>query len=705
MAILNNDGDLRITSGQNAQKIRNQNQLNNARTKSGSPRAKGQRSLTPQDKQALPILTKKMTDKTAQDYGAWQEDRLVNHIYNRCILSDWERMSRIQRMKHIDIQLSGMVNTNKDAKAKKQERENKMGKPAKPIHNNLPLAYAQIDDLVTYCMSLYAPEMNIFVATSTADKQAVAEGLTREIGKHGQTLQYYRHFSKFILNSVKYNLGAMSCNWENYQGITFSNDASKGAQPGQLTKVRGTVWEGNVLKSLDMYNFLFDTSVHPCDLPLKGEFYAEVELKTPFQIRRMAAQKILFGIERYINSYAPIANTNNATFYRTPPVLHDGLIEGGRTTNWQQVLSAGGPAQSSQLAIELVWYTTWVIPSDFGLSSSTDLELWRIGMANGLYITAAYQIDCSHGQLPVACGSPIEDDLWNNQRSYAEMLIPLQHFASFLLNTHVEATRKAIFGITVFDKSCFPGLDLDTEDLIGARIPMKSTSAGIDIDKAFRHYNSAPQTDQNVDMISKIVDIMQKIMPTNQAQQVADLERATEYQAAATVQASSRRNLKIARIINDQAISPLRFQMMYNIYENINVIEYTDSSGKTQQITPSDLFGAGLEFDVGTGLKGMDRLMQISIFKDLMGYLFQVKGMDQQVDLLGLLSYVCQIAGFETDLSRFRLATPQQGAANLAQGQAGQDDPDSTGSGNLPANQNTPAQGAPAQAQTPVQQK
>lgn len=691
MAILNDDMDLRFN-----QALRNPDQLNRARRTAKVGRATVGKTITAADKAALPILTKKCNDKNSQDYGLWQEDRLVNHIYNRCILSDKERMGRINRMKAIDIQLSGMVNHKGDVREKKRDKENRMGRPAKPTKHNLPLAYAQIDDFVTYAMSLYAPEMNIFIATSSADKQSVAEGLTREIGKHGQTLGYYRQFCKFILNSMKYNLGAMSVNWEKCEGKVFTTSQGQsptnqpGATPGQVTIQDGIVWEGNYLKSCDMYNFLFDTSVHPCDLPLKGEFYAEVELKTPFQIRRMNRQKILWGIERYINTYAPIANTNNATFYRTPPVLHEGLIEGGQTTNWQQVLSAGGPAQSSQLGIELVWYTTWIVPSEFGLSSSDDLELWRIGMANGLYITAAYEVEVSHGQLTVACAAPVEDDLWNNQRSYAEMLLPLQHFASFLLNSHIDATRKAIYGITVYDKNAFPGMDLDTEDLIGARIPMKSTSTGLTIDQVFRHFVDAPETEGNVDMISKIVDIMQKIMPTNQAQQVADLERATEYQAAATVQASSRRNLKITRIINDQAINPIKMQMMYNIYQNVTVIEYTGSDGSKQTITPSDLVDAQIEFDVGTGLKGLDRLMQISIFKDLMGYLFQVKGMDQQVDLLGLLSYVCQIAGFETDLSRFRIQTPQaaqQAQANADNGQQPQNGQQPSAQAQQPNNQ------------------
>lgn len=662
------------------------------RNKQNITKAQARKTLSTEDKTAIPCLGKKYNNPGDPQDGMWQEDRVVKHVVDRLLLSDQERRVRIMKMEEIDIQLSGFVNM--DVEDKKRDKDNKRGKKPKPTSHNLPLAYSQIDDCVTYCMSLYAPEADIFIATSTSDKQSVADALTRQIGQHGQTLQYYRNFTKFCLNSLKYNLGALSCRWEKCDGIIFTADGASGQAAGgvtgQLQTKQGTVWEGNVLKSCDMYNFLYDTSVHPCDLPLRGEFFAEIDLVTPFRIKRMKEQKILFGIERFVNSPAPVANSENATFYRSPPVVRDYYDNsGGRPTNFRQILQAGGPAIESQLGIELAYFTCWINPKDYDLAPRDGLELWQLTIANGRYLSSAFQIEVSHGQLPISCGSPIEDDVGNEQRTFAEMLLPLQHFASFLLNTHVDATRKAIYGITVFDKNAFPGIDMSTVDLIGARVPMKSTSTGLDIDKVFRHYNDAPSTDQNVDMVDKIVNLMQKILPTNQAQQVADLERATEYQAAATVQSSSRRNLKIARLLNDQAITPIKFQMLYNIYDNVTVIEYYDPQGNKQTITPKMILDAQIEFDIGTGLKGMDRLMQTTIFKDLMGYLFQVKGMDQQVDLLGLLSYVTQVAGFKTDLSRFRIQTPQ--AAQQAQANAENGAP-ANANGQQPA----PQQGAPA---------
>lgn len=627
-------------------------------------KTEARRSLSADDKKALLLLGKKNTDQNCEYYGMWQEDALVRHILDRMKLADSERRERVQRCTDIDIQMSGVVNLDKEDKVR--DRKNKTGKKPQPVAHNLTLTYSQIDDLVTYLMSVYAPEMNIFIASSTAEKQNVAEGLTKEIGKQGQILQYYRQIAKMCLNAVKYNFGGVSVNWEEQLGVVFQAD---GSTAGQLVKKQGQVWAGNVVKSVDAYNFFYDTSIHPCDLPLRGEYFAEVEVTTPFRVRRMNEQKILFGIDRYIQTSRPLSNTNGVTYYIAPPIVrlpqsYDGMSPG--MTNWQMVLNPAAGAQSSQPGIELIWYTTWIKPKEWALSDSPALELWRICVANGKYITSAVHIEDSHGQLPCAIATPIEDDLRNDQRTYAEQLMPLQHFASFLLNTHVAATRKAIYGITVFDSSLFPGIDLNTEDLIGARIAMKSSATGIDIDKAFRHYNDAPQTDQNVDMIGKIVELMQKILPTNAAQQVADLERATEYQAAATVQASSRRNLKIARLINDQCLSVVKFQMLYNIYAKMTEINYVDNQGKSAQITPAQLLEADIEFDVGTGLKGLDRLMQISIFKDIMVYLFQMKDIAQQVDVLGLLSYVAEIAGFQTDLSRFKLAPPAQTNANAA---------------------------------------
>lgn len=604
--------------------------------------------ITPADRTALPILKNPV-----------MEQKLVEYILERLRLANIERTSRIQRCTDIDIQMSGFIKL--DIDDRKREADNKRGKPPKPVKHNLPLTMAQIDEAVTYLMSVFAPNMDIFVATSRADKQAIAEGLMEEVNGQGQLGQYYREMCKMCLNALKYNIGGFSIAWEKHMGYTFENMGG-----GQVQKKVGVVWEGNTIKSLDMYNFLFDTSVHPVDLPQKGEFFAEIIPITPFRAKKMGEDGKLFGIGRFVNETMPLSpndGANQISFYYNPPSVREnvGNADGG-VTNWRQILSAAGGAgnaQSSRPVLEIAYYTTWIYPNDFGLSDSKVCELWRIAMVNGRYIGFAVKLDDTHGMLPCAMAAPIEDDLINEQRTYAEQLLPLQHFASFLLNTHQDATRKAIYGITLYNPNIFPGLDKSPDEMVGGMIPMRSSATDIDISKAFQQINDAPDTDQNVDMVSKIMEIMQKILPTNQAQQVASLERATEYQAAATVQASNRRNLKIARMISDQALTVLKFQMMYNIYSNIGQIEYTDpQTGQTQTISPADLIDAKIELDVGTGLRGIDRLMQIQIMKDILTLVVQSQQAIQEIDLVSLLNYIAGLAGDKTDLAQFKRPSP-----------------------------------------------
>lgn len=596
------------------------------------------------DLKALPILR-----------NPKKEAELVKYIIDRVKMADEERMRRVQRAQAIDVQLSGFIALNKDDTRRKND--NVKGKPPKPTDHNLPLAMAQLDEAVTYLMSVYAPEMDIFEAVAPADKQPLAQALTSEVNKQSQKGQYYRFIAKMCLNSLKYNLAGLTCYWEKYTGMVFQPTAG-----GIVNKTVGTIWEGNVLNSIDVYNFFYDVSVHPVDLAMQGEFFAEVTRKTPFRVKKMAQDKQLFGIDRYKDETFDQTNFRGVAgaqgFYVQPPSVRDENANNAGPTNWISVLRASDVKESAP-GIELLTYTAWVNPKDLGLSSDNELQLWRVVVANSKYVTFAVRLEDTHGMLPIAMACPMEDDLKNEQRSHAEQLIPLQHFASFLLNAHQAATRKAIWGISVYNQNLFPGVDKDNTELIGAMIPFRSTSSEIDIDKAFRHYTTSPGTEKNVQQIGEIMQVMQKILPTDMLKQVADLERATKYQAAATVQAGNRRQLKVARTIHDQCLTILKFQMLYNIYANMTSISYVDgTTGARSDVPISSLVEAQVEFDISTGLKGLDRLMTIEILHDVVNGVLQSQQAIAEIDIVKLLNYYTSLAGDRTDLTQFRKAPP-----------------------------------------------
>lgn len=619
--------------------------------------------LTSADLKAMPILRSPVNEKM-----------LVDHILARVRMSDDERRRRAARAQDIDVQMSGYITLSADDK--KRKNDNRRGRAPKPTDHNLCLTMAQLDEGNTYLMSVFAPEMDIFEAVAPADKQQLAQALTAEVNKHSQHGQYYRHISKACFNALKYNFMGLTCYWEKYNGVVFAS-----APGGVVSKTNGTVWEGNVLNSVDVYNFFYDTAVHPVDLPKQGEFFAEVERRTPFRVRKMASDNQLYGINRYVKENFSVnsagSSPNGFSFYLQSPSVRDPDSRIDGNVNWVSVVRGDQAVQESVPGIELVWYTGWINPTDFGLSTENELQVWRICVANAKYLTFAVKLQDNHGMLPIAMACPLEDDLKNEQRTYAEQLIPLQHFASFLLNAHQAATRKSIYGVTVYNANLFPGMDKDRDELIGAILPFRSTSAEVDIDKAFRHYSTAPGTERNVQQVGEVIQLMQKILPTDMLKQVADLERATLYQAAATVQAGNRRQLKLARIISDQCLQLLKFQMLYNLYANLPTLSYVDEiTGKRQDISVGDCVAAGVEFDISTGLKGLDRLMTIQIMRDVINSVIQSQQGIAEIDIVKLLNYYSNLAGDRTDLTQFRKqptvnpgqtepgATPPPGPAN-----------------------------------------
>ena len=580
------------------------------------------------------------------------EQKLVQYVTERLEIAQAVRGPFVQRLRDIDKQITGFVKL--DDNDRKRHRDNLAGKAPKPVKHNLPLTQSQIDEAATFLLSVFAPEGDLFEAISDTSKQSLANGLALYANQQGQRVQYYRHLSRGLSDILKYNLGGWFINWEQDSGVRFSTTADK-----QVKKEAGVVWEGNRMTALDMYNFLWDPTIHPVDLANKGEFFATVELCSRFKIRKYGREKRLFNIERYItekdrNKFTP---DGTVTYYEaTPQVRHDTEDNTG-TANWTSIfsgVSGTGPISGA----EVVHFVTWLVPKEFGLSSANELQLWYIALVNGDRIGYHAQLEDSHGMLPVAISSPIEDSLGIDQRSYAEQLLPLQNFASFLLNTHQDATRKALYGITFYNPNIFPGLDKKEDELIAAKIPMRTTSMDRDINKAVIQFTDAPDTKDNIQQIGLISDLMQKILPTDQLRQVAGLERATTYQAAATVQASNRRNYKIARVIASQAITTLKLLMMYNIYGNLQTFEYTNEEGQRVEANIADVVDKQIELDIGSGLKGIDRLIIVQTIQNILQYVLQSQDAVARIDILKLLNYFTSLAGDRTNLTQFARQEP-----------------------------------------------
>lgn len=547
----------------------------------------------------------------------------------------------------IDREIAGYLRRDQDDQ--KRERDNKAGKGIKPTDTSIGLVVSQLDEALTFLATVLAPEEGMYKAVAPAEQQKIAAGFTSLMNKHAVQFNHFTEFMRGILNGMKYNFGGWEVDWTEKYGNKVKNDTIGQAEviPNEV------VMSGNSHRAFDPYNFGFDPSVEPTRLADEGEFYYTVAMRRKFAIEREEQNKVYFNVDRVEKLKA---NQGSLYFYDKPDIRADSF-NANYKTSWFGILSLTGDTKIAQ-GFEEITITAWISPAQFGLSKKKDFELWRFVILNGTTIVRGVRLNNAHGKLPVGITLPIDDQFFPQTRSYAELLIPYQRFSSFQLNMFQRASRKKLGGFTIFNQRLLPQLVAEDADMMGGKFGYDSSDPDFDIRKAIFQSNDGPETAGTLQDIERMDSLMQKILPTDLLKQVAGLERATQYQAAATVQGANRRNLKIARTIDQQALAPLRFMQMYNILEFQKVVQIMDQNGKLVDIDPKQFRESDLEFQVHDGLRGLDRLALILHIKDVLNSILQNQESAQEFNVPAIIDYWTSLIGDNTDFTQFKNQTP-----------------------------------------------
>lgn len=611
--------------------------------------------------------------------------KLLRHIIERMQMAREVRDTFAQRLRNIDIDVHGFVNLSDEDRERMRENRNGRG-GQKPVDVNLPMAEAKLDEMITFLAEVFWPSSGMFQANAAVDQQAAANGLVKSLKTQAKKRQHYSKIVKWFYEALRYNFAAFAIEWVQEAGFKIKNGAGRAPQVAEDP----IIFEGNELDNLDPYNTFYDISCAPSEIAAKGEYFADVKLFSKFSIKKMAAKGDLYGIERFINKSGGQMGTSVTYFEEHPVVRRDYNTISGSNTDWLR-FATGGRYGTIGNGIELIRFWTWINPSEFGLSDDDEMQIWRFKVANHLYITDCEHLTNAHNRLPICITIPFDDNLRLQHKSAAEMLVDYNRFASFLMNTHQTATRRKLFGVTIYDPSIVDLQQQGTE--VAGRIPLLPAGWGKKPEEAVHVYNDAPDTDHLVDQADKVYDMMNKILPTNIQNQVADLERATEFQAAATVQGANRRQFKMAKVIDDQAITSYRYMMIYNTLQyQTKPVNIVGPDGKTQQVTPDQLRDLDLEEVIGDGIQGIDKIITMHLMQNMLNSILQNKDAATELDVVKFMNYVTQLAGENVDLNQFRKTQPTQqeqhdqsmdtagAAADLAQAAQGQGTPGGQGS-------------------------
>lgn len=564
-------------------------------------------------------------------------DDLVTHLQEKLQFGKEIRDNQVKKFKIIDRKVYGHLVLDQDDE--KRERDNQRGYGVKPVDQVLPLTQVQIDDAITFLIEVLGVDNDLYGAIAPKDKQAIASGFSALMNEHASKFSHITQLNKFLFDAFKYNFGGMIPEWHKIMGNKIKNGIGVGVETEH-----GVVYEGNRLVAVDPYNFIYDVSVNPISLHSEGEFFACIDVFSKFKIQKMVADGDIF------DTYGFSSNDNHEIkWYEEKPEIRN-KVESGSSNSWLSILS-GGHAATSNKGAELITFHIWLSPKQFGLGTEEVQAIYRVVMADGDKIVRVQKLANAHGMLPIGITMPWEDGFKHQTKSYAEILLPFQTFASFQMNTHQKANRKALYGLTFYNKNV---VDLDDNfDPVAGKIPVNAPPDA-DLRKAIFQSNDTPDTSNTIRDIMNMAELMQRILPTDILKQVAGLERATQYQAASTVQGANRRNLKIAKIINDQAFSIIKHIQMYNILQFQRTIEVLSPQGDLVEINPSDFRDTKIEFAISEGLKGIDKLSMVMNIKEVLNSILQSQQASEQINVVEVINYWTSMLGDKTDFSQFK---------------------------------------------------
>jgi len=587
---------------------------------------------------------------------AKQHDSLVDLLKEKLMDQKDYHESRNERFEKIDKQVYGYLVLDDDDT--KRQIDNEKGYGIKPVDVSLPLTVVQLDEAVTYFMEVLAADSGLYGAIAPKDKQAVATAFASVMNENADKFMHERYLARFLFDAMKYNFAALTPQWKVLTGNRLENSETE-----QPVVVEGAeVYAGNTLRDIDPYNLFYDLSVDAINMAQEGEFFAEATIKSPFRMKKMLDDGEIYNIESLMEK-----ENFSLRWYTQRPVVNLQGVHSTRKESWINILGGHDSVSTTKKAVENVIFHIWIPLKKYGLGTSDKLQICRIILVNNEIIGRVQVLNNSHALLPIGISMPIDDGFNEETQSYAELLMPFQTFASAQMNIHQKASRRALYGVTFYNKNV---IDLNDEyDPVASKIAVNAPPEA-DLRKAIYQVFDAPKTSNTLQDIEVVNSLMQKVLPTEILKQVAGLERATQYQAAATVQGANRRNLKLAKIIHAQAFSPVKIMQMFNILQYQKSMEILTLEGELIEVNPAEFRDTKLEFSISDGLKGLDKMSITMAIKEVLNTIVQSQQASQQFDVVAMINYWTSLLGDKTDFSQFEFKseidklTPEQ--KNLA---------------------------------------
>lgn len=598
-----------------------------------------------------------MAEDTVFRLNKTQEDYFVDYA-TKCqtlLLSQFDIRSNLEMIDRYYMREDDWTSENWKARI-----ANRLGNKQKIQNVTVPVVMPQVEAALGYMANVFCTGYPIFGVGSDPANADAALQMETIISENSITAGWIRQLLMFFRDGLKYNLHAVEVDWGQKTTAVIDTDISQ----TNSAAVRNVIWNGNVVKRLDLYNTFFDPRVHPSDIPSDGEFAGYIEMYSRSRMKKYCND--LFGqvdvrtVERALESElsSGMAGGSNGVpwLYYIPminpyPLMNrqnlqsfDWMAWANNVSNQKRQIRYGNVYQVMTLYCR-------IIPSDFDLrvAASQTPQVWKIVVVNQRVVLQAKRLTNAHGMIPLLFGQPLEDGLDYQTKSFGSNVMDMQDVASAMWNGFIASKRRLVGDRVLYDPLRVREKDINNTDP-AAKIPVRPSAYGKPVGEAvfpFPFRDEATSTLlQGSQLAVNFANQINNQNPAQQGQFVKGNKTRKEYEDI--MGRGNSHNQVMALMSEAQVFTPMKEIIKLNIlqYQRNGTIFNPDVQ-QDVNIDIVKLRQSSIQFKVADGLTPSDKLLSTDELAGAIQALATSPQLGQQYNLAPAFSYLYKSRGVD----------------------------------------------------------
>ena len=549
----------------------------------------------------------------------------------------------------------------------KNKTANKLGDAVKFQNIVIPVVKPLVESAVDYQTSVFCSGEPIFSAVTEPAYIDQATQFNAIIEDQAERGAWKSEIIKFFRDCFKYHLGALEVDWVREVSYSLSTDLAFSTREGKPVE---TVWEGNAIKRLSLYNTIFDHRVDPSKLPSEGEFVATTQLYSRIALKKFIASlpnKIIANVVPALESSCPGLNNSITSKFYIPQLNPEAVLE---TTNlygefnwesWVGMTNGNKDGIKYSSIYEVTKLYGRILPSDFGIKvpGASTPQVWKFYIVNSQVVIYAERYTNAHGFIPVFFGQPNDDGFSLQTKSLAEDVIPIQQLSSAFANSVIASRRRAISDRVLYDPSRVAAEQINSPNP-AAKIPVKPNAYGKPIGESVYPFPyREDQAATSMQLVTNLQQFAYELTRQNKAKQGQFVKGNKTLHEYSDVMANANSgDQRIAIHFEDQVFTPLKYVLKINIlqFQSDDVI-FSRSKKQNVAIDPIELRKAVLKFEVVDGLTPADKEISGDAWTTSMQIIGSSPEINSKYNLAPMFSYLMKTRG--ADLSPFEKSAEQ----------------------------------------------